>query len=68
MQSTKLIQITAKIGVFILMLGLGLALSGLIGYFIEHEAANKATMIGGMVMAAVGFVMTAMENLLMEDF
>ena len=68
MQSTKLIQITAKVGIFVLMLGLGLALSGLIGYFIEQEAANKATMIGGMVMAAVGFVMTAMENLLMEDF
>ncbi len=68
MYTSKLIQLASKLGLFVLLAGLGLSLSGLIGYFIEAEASNKATMIGGMVMAAVGFVMVAMENVLMEDF
>jgi len=40
----------------------------MIGFLIEEAAANKATMIGGLVVGAVGYIMVAMQNVLMEDF
>lgn len=68
MGNITMIKLASKIGVILLLVGLGISLSGMIGFLIEEAAANKATMIGGMVLGAVGYLMVAMQNVLMEDF
>lgn len=68
MGNIAMIKLASKVGIVILLIGLGISLSGMIGFLIEEAAANKATMIGGLVMGAVGYIMVAMQNVLMEDF
>lgn len=68
MQNIEMIKLASRVGVIVLLVGLGISLSGMIGFLIEEEAANKATMIGGLVLGAIGYVMVAMQNVLMEDF
>ena len=68
MQNIEMIKLASRVGVIILLVGLGISLSGMIGFLIEEAAANKATMIGGLVVGAIGYVMVAMQNVLMEDF
>ena len=68
MQNIEMIKLASRVGVIILLVGLGISLSGMIGFLIEEAAANKATMIGGLVLGAIGYVMVAMQNVLMEDF
>lgn len=68
MRHVEMIKLASKLGVVVLLIGLGISLSGMIGFLIEEAAANKATMIGGLVMGAVGYIMVAMQNVLMEDF
>ena len=68
MANTEMIKLASKVGIIVLMIGLGVSLSGMIGFMIEEAAANKATMIGGLVLGAVGYIMVAMQNVMMEDF
>jgi len=68
MGNIQLIRLASKLGIIILLLGIGISFSGMLGLLIQEAAANKATMIGGLVLGAVGYIMVAMQNVLMEDF
>ena len=68
MGNIGMIKLASKLGIIVLLVGLGISLAGMIGYMVEEVAANKATMIGGLVLGAVGYIMVAMQNVLMEDF
>lgn len=68
MRNIEIIKLVSKIGVIVLMTGVGISLAGVIGYFIEHDSANKATMIGGMVVGAIGYLLVAAQNVIAEDY
>jgi len=68
MKNIEMIKLVSKIGIIVLMTGLGVSFAGVIGYFIEHDSANKATMIGGLVLGAIGYLLIAAQNVIAEDF
>ena len=67
MNSIDFIKMASKVGVVILMLGIGLIIAGVVGFFIETEAANKPTIISGLVIGAVGYILIASQNILAEE-
>lgn len=67
MLSKEFIQLTSKVGVIILMLGIGISVSGLLAYLGEAVYANKATMIGGLVLAAVGHLLVTSRALIGDE-
>jgi hypothetical protein len=68
MGNIQLVKLTYRLGIILLLLGLGISFSGMMGMLLQEAAANKATMVGGLVLAAVGYIMVAMQNVLTEDF
>jgi uncharacterized membrane protein len=68
MNSVDFIKMASKVGIVILILGIGLAFAGFLGFFVESDAANKPTIISGLVIGAVGYILVASQNILAEDF
>ena len=68
MNNMDFIKFASKVGVVILVLGVGLAVAGMIGFFVESDAANKPTIISGLVISAVGYILIASQNILVEEF
>lgn len=67
MKNTKILKLISKIGIVVLLVGIGFAMSGVLGFFIERDMANKSIMIGGMALSAIGYLFLAVQNVVAEE-
>jgi len=67
MNNIEFIKLASKVGIIVLMLGIGLSMAGVLGFFFESSAAYKPTLVSGLVIGAVGYILVASQNILAED-
>jgi len=68
MLNGKIITLTSRLGVILLMLGIGVSVAGLMAYLADASGANKGTMIGGLVLAALGHLLVTTRAVMHDEF
>ena len=67
MYSGEFLKLSSKFGLVMLLVGIGISIAGFLGFFIETDAHNRATMISGLALGAVGYVMVMLKHITAEE-